>query len=83
MTDDNQLEIFTVPNYNANAYIMEIAGNGCCEFLWTAPLFKDNTVDNTQWSIVEDDQIINDVLDISEKTIINKISSEEFVNLLK
>lgn len=53
----DKYEIFNVPAYKGNAYIMETAGNGGCEFLWTAPLFKDDTVDNTQWGPVEDEKL--------------------------
>lgn len=82
MTNDNQLEIYTVPKYEANAYIMETI-DGYYDALWTAPLFKNETVDNSQWSIVEDEQMINDVLDSSERTIIEEITVEQFVNFLK
>jgi len=82
MKNDNQLEIYTVPKYEANAYIIETI-DGYYDALWTAPLFKNETVDNSQWSIVEDEQMINDVLDSSERTIIDEIKVEEFVKLLE
>lgn len=82
MKNDNQLEIYTVPKYEGNAYIMETI-DGYFYQLWTTPLFKDETSDNSQWSIVEDEQIINDVIDSSERTIIDEIKVEEFVKLLE
>lgn len=82
MKNDNQLEIYTVPKYEGNAYIMETI-DGYFYQLWTAPLFKDETSDNSQWSIVEDEQIINDVIDSSERTIVDEIKVEEFVKLLE
>jgi len=79
-------EIFTVPVYEGNAYIMETAGNGGCEFLWTAPLFKfddfNDTVDNTQWEPVESDKIVNTVLDSNEKTILGEIAVADFNKLI-
>ena len=80
MKNDNQLEIYTVPKYEGNAYIMETI-DGYYDALWTAPLLKNETVDNSQWSIVEDEQIINDVLDSGERTIIDVITVQEFINL--
>ena len=81
MKNDNRLEIYTVPKYEGNAYIMETIDNYCIA-LWTAPLFKNETVDNSQWSIVEDEKITNDVLDSSERTIIDEITVEKFVSFL-
>jgi hypothetical protein len=78
----NKYEIFTVPAYNGNAYIMETAGNGGCEFLWTAPLFQDDTVDNTQWGPVEDDEIVNTVLDSNEKIVLKEIAVADFNKLV-
>jgi hypothetical protein len=84
--NNNIYEIFTVPVYEGNAYIMETAGNGGCEFLWTAPLFKfdnfNDTVDNTQWGPVESDKIVNTVLDSNEKTILGEIAVADFNKLI-
>lgn len=82
MKNNNQLEIYTVPKYEGNAYILETI-DGYYEALWATPLFKNETADNSQWSIVEDEQIINDVLDSSERTIIEEITVEKFVKLLE
>ena len=81
MKNDNQLEIYTVPKYEGNAYIMETIGD-YYDTLWTAPLFKNETVDNSQWSMVEDEQMTIDVLDSSERTIIDEITVEKFVSFL-
>ena len=81
MKNDNELEIYTIPKYEGNAYIMETI-DGYFYQLWTAPLFKNETADNSQWSIVEDEQIINDVIDSSERTIIDEITVEKFVSFL-
>jgi len=78
----SKYEIFTVPVYKGNAYIMETAGNGGCEFLWTAPLFKDDTVDNTQWGPVEDEKIVNTVLDSNEITVLGEIPVADFNKLV-
>ena len=75
-------QIFTVSKYNGNAYIMENSGNGSCEFLWTAPLFKNNTIDNTQWGTVDDDVIVNDVLNSNEIIVIDEITIQDFNKLL-
>jgi len=80
MKNDNQLEVYTVPQYEGNAYILETI-DGYYEALWTAPILKNDQVDNTQWSIVEDENIINSVLDSSERTIIDVIKVQEFINL--
>ena len=82
MTTKNKYEIFTVQAYNGNAYIMETAGNGGCECLWTAPLFQDDTVDNTQWGQVENDEIVNTVLDSNEKIVLEEITVADFNKLL-
>jgi hypothetical protein len=79
--NDNKLEIFTVPKYSGNAYILETI-DGNFDALWTAPLLKDGTVDNSQWAIVEDDKIIENVLG-DERTVISDISVDDFVNLLE
>ena len=81
MKNDNQLEIYTVPKYEGNAYIMETIDD-YYDTLWTAPLFKNETVDNSQWSMVEDEQMTIDVLDSSERTIIDEITVEKFVSFL-
>jgi len=82
-------EIFTVPVYEGNAYIMETAGNGGCEFLWTAPLLEDGTVDNTQWGLVEGDYKVNTVIDSvvfeepnNKKTVLGEIAVEDFNKLI-
>lgn len=80
MKNDNQLEVYTVPQYEGNAYILETI-DGYYEALWTAPILKNDQVDNTQWSIVEDENLINSVLDSSERTIIDVIKVQEFINL--
>ena len=82
MTNHNKYEIYIVPSYEGNAYIEELSGNGGCEFLWTAPLFKDNTVDDSQWGLVDDDDIINKVLDSAEKIVLGEISVDDFNKLL-
>lgn len=79
---NNNYEIFTVPSLEGNAYIEEPSGNGGCEFLWTAPLFQDNTVDDSQWGIVNDDDIVNTVLDSSEKIVLGEISVDDFNKLI-
>ena len=43
MKNDDQLEIYTVPKYEGNAYILQTIDNYCIA-LWTAPLFKNETV---------------------------------------
>jgi hypothetical protein len=73
----NKYEIFTVPAYNGNAYIFD--GDG----IWTAPLFQDDTVDNTQWGPVEDDEIVNTVLDSNEKIVLKEIAVADFNKLLE
>ncbi len=86
----NKYEIFTVPVYKGNAYIMETAGNGgCCEFLWTAPLFEDGTVDNSQWGQVEDDYEFNTVIDSvvfeepsNKITVLGEIAVADFNKLI-
>ena len=77
-----KFEIFTVPEYRGNAYIMETAGNGGCEFLWMAPLFKDNTVDHTQWGPLVDEEIVNAVLDSNEKIFLGEIAVADFNKLI-
>lgn len=82
---NNNYEIFTVPSLEGNANIEEPSGNGGCEFLWTAPIFKHNvisTVDNSQCGIVEDDDIINTVLDSAEKIVLGEISVDDFNKLI-
>tara|TARA_R110002020_G_scaffold51588_7_gene145984 strand:- start:36 stop:290 length:255 start_codon:yes stop_codon:yes gene_type:complete len=81
--NDNKLEIFTVPKYSGNAYILETI-DGNFDALWTAPLLKDGTVDDAQfaWGIIEDDKIIEDVLG-DERIVIADISVDDFVNLLE
>ena len=73
----NKYEIFTVPAYNGNVYIFD--GDG----IWTAPLFQDDTVDNTQWGPVEDDEIVNTVLDSNEKIVLHEITVADFNKLLE
>ena len=73
----NKFEVFSVPAYNGNAYIFD--GDG----IWTAPLFQDDTVDNTQWGPVEDDEIVNTVLDSNEKTVLHEITVADFNKLLE
>ena len=82
MENNNKLEIYTVPQFNGNAYIMETV-DGYFDTLWTAPLFKNNTVDNSQWGVVEDEEIINNVLDANERIIVNEITVKDFVKLLE
>ena len=43
MFNDNKLEIYTVPKYKGNAYIMETV-NGYYHTLWTSPLLKNDKV---------------------------------------
>jgi len=81
ISNDNKLEIFTVPKYSGNAYIMETI-DGYFDTLWVAPLFHDDTIDNSQWLEVEDEEIILNVLDSSERTVIDDIRVDDFVNLL-
>lgn len=78
---NNNYEIFTVPSLEGNAYIEEPSGNGGCEFLWTAPLFQDNTVDNSQWGVVDDADITDIVLDSAEKIVLGEISVDVFNKL--
>jgi hypothetical protein len=82
MINKDKYEIYTVPSYEGNAYIEEASGNGYCEFLWTAPLLKNNTVDNAQWGIVDDDNIVNTVLDSAEKIVLGEISVDDFNKIL-
>lgn len=79
---NNNYEIFTVPSLEGNAYIEEPSGNGGCEFLWTAPLFKDNTVDSSQWGVIDDADITDIVLDSSEKIVLGEISVDDFNKLI-
>lgn len=76
------LEVYTVPKYKGNAYILETI-DGYYDALWTTALFKNETADHSQWSIVEDEKIINSVLDSSERTIIEEITVEKFVKSLE
>jgi len=74
--DINQFEVFSVPAYNGNAYIFD--GDG----IWTAPLFVNGTVDNTQWAGVYDNKIVNTVLDSNEKIVLHKITVANFLNFI-
>jgi hypothetical protein len=82
--NDNKLEIFTVPEFSGNAYILETI-DGHFETLWTAALLKNGAVDDAQfaWGIIEDEEIINSVLDSTERTVISDIRVDDFVNLLE
>ena len=71
-----------ISHFNLEYWGLKEEKNGSCEFLWTAPLFKDNTVDNTQWGTVDDDVIINNVLDSNEITVIDEITIQYFNKLL-
>ena len=82
MSKDSNLEIYTVPRYEGNAYIMELAGD-YFDTLWSTPLKQDGTSDNSQWSIVEDETIINNVLDSNERIIIDEIKKSSFLKLLE
>ena len=92
MKNKNKLEIYTVPAYEGNAYIMETI-DGYYDALWTAPIFNydslhhlsylNGTVNNEQWAIVKDDAVINNVLDTNERIIIDEITVEGFVKLIK
>lgn len=81
MKNGNKLEIYTVSIYKGNAYIMETI-DGYYDALWTAPIKKDETVDNSQWTIVTDEIIINNVLDSNERLIIDEIKVEDFVEMV-
>ena len=72
----SKFEVFSVPAYNGNAYIDD--GDG----IWTAPLFVDGTVNNTQWAGVYDDKIVNTVLDSNEKTVLHEITVADFLNFI-
>jgi hypothetical protein len=76
-TNQNKYEIYTVSLYEGNAYIMETV-DGYYDALWTAPLLKDESVDNSQWTIVTDEIVINNVLDSNERLIIDEMPVDEF-----
>ena len=46
--------------------------------MWVAPRFKDGTIDDSQWSIVEDEEVINTVLDWNEVEVLEVITVDEF-----
>ena len=82
--NDNKLEIFTVPEFSGNAYIVETI-DGHFGTLWTAALLKNGAVDDARfaWGIIEDEVIINSVLGSNERTVITDIRVDDFVNLLE
>tara|TARA_R100000734_G_C3282373_1_gene75720 strand:+ start:383 stop:601 length:219 start_codon:yes stop_codon:yes gene_type:complete len=69
----DNLDIFTVPAYKGNAFALKTVEDRC-DTLYSAPLLKNDTVDHDQWSVVEDEEIINTVLDSNERTIIWSIN---------
>ena len=82
-SNQNKYEIFTCPMLGyAHAYVMELAGNGSCEYLYTAPLFKDGTVDHTQWGTLADDDAVCKIIDSPVKVVIDEMPIDEFNKLL-
>ena len=81
MKNGNKLEIYKVSLYKENAYIMETI-DGYYDALWTAPIRKDETIEDSQWTIVTDETIINNVLDSNERLIIDEIKVEDFVEMV-
>ena len=82
-----KLEIFTVPEFSGNAYIVtdEIV-DGQFEDLWTAALLKNGAVDDAQfaWGIVEDEEIVNSVINsFTQRTVISDIRFHDFIDLLE
>ena len=75
-------KIFTVPEYRGNAFIVETAGNGGCEFVWGAPLLKDDTVDHTQWGSIEDSGHIHIIADSNQKIFLDEIAVTDFNKLI-
>ena len=69
----DNLDIFTVPAYKGNAFALKTVEDRY-DTLYSAPLLKNDTVDHDQWSVVEDEEIINTVLDSNERTIIWSIN---------
>ena len=75
--NDNKMQIITSAIYIGNAYIIERI-DGYFNTLWVAPKFKDGTVDDSQWGIVEDEEVINTVLDWNSVEVLEEITVDEF-----
>ena len=75
--NDNKLRIITSNQYLGNGYIIETI-DGHFNTMWVAPRFKDGTIDDSQWSIVEDEEVINTVLDWNEVEVLEVITVDEF-----
>tara|TARA_R100001015_G_C4586072_1_gene141997 strand:+ start:264 stop:530 length:267 start_codon:yes stop_codon:yes gene_type:complete len=79
-----KFQIFTVPEYRGNAFIVETAecSNRGSEFVWGAPLLKDDTVDHTQWGSIEDSGHIHIIADSNQKIFLDEIAVTDFNKLI-
>lgn len=75
--NDNKLEIITSGVYQGNAYVIETV-DGLFHTLWVAPRFKDGSIDDSQWSEVEDELVIDTVTSWNEVEVIETITVDEF-----
>jgi hypothetical protein len=74
-----KLEIITHPKYLGNAYVIETI-DGLAECLWCAPRFKDGTVDDHNWCIVEDEYVFENVTGWNEVEVIDRIDLQDFLH---
>jgi len=74
-----KMEIITHPKYLGNAYLIEFV-DGLFECLWVAPRFKDGTVDDSNWSIVEDDYVIESVTGWAEVEVLDRVDFNDFLH---
>lgn len=78
---NDQIEIFEVPEFLGNAYILQTEGD-YLEALYSAPRFWNETIDHQNWALVEDQEEFNKVVDSAERTIIATLDKSVFNNFI-
>ena len=71
--NNHKLDIITSGVYQGNAYVIETI-DGLFHTLWVAPIFKDGSVDDSQWGEVEDELVIETVTSWNEVEVLETIT---------
>lgn len=77
--NDNKLDIITSGVYQGNAYVIETI-DGLFHNLWVAPRFKDGSIDDSQWSEVEDELVIETVTSWNDVEVLETITVDDLLH---